>query len=102
MHSSVTRSRRRFEELAARLNEATRSRDPEPHFAGALSTPQSGMNLSKRVQAMRMLRRNEDVSHVAAALGMTRSEVELLIRVQGITRAAAGKAIGKAARQSDS
>jgi len=101
MHASATRSRRRFEELAARVTEAdTRPRDPV--FIPASATPRSGMNLSKRVQAMRMLRRNEDVSHVAAALGITRSEVELLIRVQGITRAAAGKAIGKAASQSDS
>ncbi len=45
----------------------------------------SGMNLSKRVQAVRLLRRGEDVSHVAAALGVTRREVELLIRVQKLS-----------------
>jgi hypothetical protein len=31
---------------------------------------------------MRMVRRNEDTSHIAAALGVTRKEIELLIRVQ--------------------
>ncbi len=46
----------------------------------------AGLNLSKRVHALRMLRRGEDVSHVAAALGVPRREVELLIRVQSIGR----------------
>lgn len=51
----------------------------------------SGMNLTKRVQAGRLLRRGEDVSHVAAALGVPRSEIELLIRVQELSaRRAAG------------
>jgi hypothetical protein len=48
------------------------------------------LNLSKRVQAMRMLRRNEDVSHISAALGVTRREVELLIRVQKMSAAKHG------------
>jgi hypothetical protein len=46
----------------------------------------AGLNLSKRVHALRMLRRGEDISHVAAALGVPRKEVELLIRVQTIGR----------------
>jgi hypothetical protein len=46
----------------------------------------AGLNLSKRVHALRMLRRGEDVSHVSAALGVPRREVELLIRVQSIGR----------------
>jgi hypothetical protein len=33
---------------------------------------------------MRMVRRHENVSHIAAALGVTRREVELLIRVHRI------------------
>jgi DNA-binding NarL/FixJ family response regulator len=40
------------------------------------------MNLSKRLQALRLLRRGEDIGHVAAALGISRREVELLVRVQ--------------------
>jgi DNA-binding NarL/FixJ family response regulator len=47
---------------------------PEP-------VPFSGMNLNKRTQAVRLLRRGEDVGHVAAALGIPRGEVELLVRV---------------------
>ena len=38
---------------------------------------------------MRMLRRGEDVAHVAAALGVPRREVELLIRVQSMGKARA-------------
>jgi hypothetical protein len=34
---------------------------------------------------MRMLRRGQDLAHIAAALGVPRKEVELLIRVQGMT-----------------
>jgi hypothetical protein len=57
------------------------AKEPEPvYMPGA--APRAGLNISKRVQAMRMVRRNEDVSHIAAALGVTRREVELLIRVQ--------------------
>src|SRR5713226_9744279 len=55
-------------------------------------TPRSGFNLNKRVHAMRMVRHGEDVAHIAAALGVPRMEVELLIRVQGIVTAAASAA----------
>ena len=79
MRMSAARSRQRMDEIARRLEETNR-REPEPVFIGA--PPRSGLNISKRVQAMRMLRRNEDISHVSAALGVTRNEVELLIRVQ--------------------
>jgi hypothetical protein len=49
----------------------------------------AGLNLNKRVHAMRMLRRGEDVGHIAAALGVPRREVELMIRVQSIGKAKA-------------
>ena len=55
-------------------------------------TPRSGFNLNKRVHAMRMLRRGEDAAHIAAALGVPRKEVELLIHVQGMVAAAAASA----------
>ena len=78
----------RIEEMSKRLNE---SWDREPQHATAI-VPRSGMNLNKRVQAVRMLRRGEDLAHIAAALQVPRREVELLIRVQEI-----GKAKSKAA-----
>ena len=93
------KNRRQMEELIARMDVA-KTRDPEPVIAQTSApTPRSGLNLSSRVQAMRMLRRNEDISHVAAALGVTRKEIELLIRVQAIGHAPDGKAAAKAAGQ---
>ncbi|HEY7335628.1 MAG TPA: hypothetical protein VH639_12150 [Bryobacteraceae bacterium] len=41
----------------------------------------SGVNASKRFQAIRLLRRGEDAAHIAAALSVPRREVDLLIRV---------------------
>lgn len=85
MRRDARRQKKRLEEMLARLDEAGRA--PEPVFAPAL--PRAGMNLSNRVHALRMLRRGEDVAHVAAALGVPRREVELLVRVQEIGKARA-------------
>ncbi len=110
MRIHMAKNQTRMEALAQELDRA--QRDPEPELLPAASRSGlghaqlnvsqlnvspvnvaqttvfpmnvSGMNSGKRVQAMRMVRRNQDVSHIAAALGVTRSEVELLIRVQRI------------------
>ena len=83
------RQKARLEEMAIRLDEADRPAEPAPEPAETfVPTPlRAGLNLNKRVHAMRMLRRGEDVSYIAAALGVPRREVELLIRVQSIGRA---------------
>ena len=44
--------------------------------------PRSGLNLSKRSQALQMFRRGETPLDIAAALSLPRNEVELLARVQ--------------------
>jgi hypothetical protein len=95
IHASSSRTR--IESLAQKLDQA---RAPEPDALPATiesgpgnsqmnvgrvyASPinRSGMNAGKRVQAMRMVRRNQDIEHIAAALGTSRREVELLIRVQ--------------------
>jgi hypothetical protein len=87
------RQKTRIEEMVVRLDEAERAPVAVAQEAVAPFLPaplRAGLNLNKRVHAMRMLRRGEDVSHIAAALGVPRKEVELLIRVQSIgkTRAA--------------
>jgi hypothetical protein len=77
------KDRARMDAMLKRLQNAERPA-PQP----AVSAPvllRSGMNMSKRAQVVRLLRRGEDVSHVAAALGVTRREVELLIRVQTLS-----------------
>jgi hypothetical protein len=47
-----------------------------------LPAVRSSFNVHRRAQAMRLLRRGEDVSHIAAVLNVPRKEVELLVRVQ--------------------
>jgi hypothetical protein len=59
----------------------------EPAVTFVPAPLRAGLNLNKRVHALRMLRRGEEVSHVAAALGVPRGEVELLIRVQSLGKA---------------
>jgi len=49
----------------------------------------SGLNLSRRSQALRMHRRGESPANIAASLGMPQLEVELLLKVEQI---GAGKA----------
>lgn len=89
------RQKARIEEMVARLDAAAQVPQPvaeqEAPMPFVLAPLHAGLNLNKRIHAMRMLRRGEDVSHIAAALGVPRKEVELLVRVQAIgkTRAAA-------------
>ncbi len=78
----------RLDAMLKRLEEAERPApvpDPEPEVAEPIFALRSGLNMNKRVQAVRLLRRGEDIGHVAAALGVTRREVELLVRVQKIS-----------------
>jgi hypothetical protein len=90
----VFRQKTRVEEMLARLDEAGRAPQPlAAEEATLVPAPlRAGLNLNTRVHAMRMLRRGESMTHVAAALGVPRREVELLVRVQsmGKARAASG------------
>jgi hypothetical protein len=47
----------------------------------APAAPKSGMNLSKRTQVLRLHRAGQDAGGIAAALGLQRAEVDLLIKV---------------------
>jgi hypothetical protein len=71
----IQRARARMEKGLAEKKAET----PEPVLIPA--QPRSGININRRVHALRMLRRGEDVAHVAAALGVPRREIELLVRV---------------------
>lgn len=44
--------------------------------------PLRGVNITKRTQALRMVRRGETPEQIAAALAMSRREVQLLMKVQ--------------------
>jgi hypothetical protein len=55
--------------------------------AAAAPTPgtvRSGLNLTTRSQALRMHRRGSSAEQIAAALGLPRQEIELLLKVQQI------------------
>lgn len=87
------RQRTRIEEMLIRLNDADRSEPAAQPVTEFVPAPmRAGLNLNKRVHAVRMLRRGEDVAHIAAALGVPRREVELLIRVQSMGKARAAHA----------
>jgi len=84
-----------------RLREAAGGDTPrvvEPAFSdmtGFLApSARPGMNLSRRVQALRLLRRGEDLGHIAAALGVPRNEVELVVRIHRITGQITGQITG--------
>jgi hypothetical protein len=64
-----------------------RLRDAEER-AGMLAPPpplRSGLNLSKRTQALRLFARGESPEHIAAALSLPEGEVQLLAKVQRLT-----------------
>lgn len=93
MRAQTRKHRAQMQELFDRMenSKGPEPREPEPEPVYAPTFPRSGFNLNKRIQVMRLLRRGEDVAHIAEALGVPRCEVELLIRVQRIlaTRAPA-------------
>jgi hypothetical protein len=89
------RQKKRIEEMVVRLTEAERIPEPSAEQAALAFVPaplRAGLNLNKRVHAMRMLRRGEDISFITAALGVPRQEIELLVRVQTIGRTRAASA----------
>lgn len=80
MHRAARRERLRVDAALARLQDAHPPAEREPVFVPA--TGPTGINLHRRVHALRLLRKGEDLSHIAAVLGIPRREVELLVRVQ--------------------
>jgi hypothetical protein len=86
------RQKTRIAEMATRLDEADLAPQPampELTMMVVPAPPRAGLNLNTRVHALRMVRRGEDVAHIAAALGVPRREVELLIHVQSAGKARA-------------
>ncbi len=95
IRAQARKNRARMEQALQRLEQARLALENGPPVNAATASPQtiprSGMNLNRRVQAERLLRRGEDIGHVAAALGVPRREIELLIHVQKLSaRRAAG------------
>lgn len=59
--------------------------------------PRSGLNLTKRSQALQMHRRGEGPQQIAEALSLPQNEVELLVKVQQIMLAGLEKPAVRAA-----
>ena len=71
-----------IQELIAKLEQLRAEANP------SIPTPVPGagpaLNLTKRTQALRMLRRGEPVESIASALRTPRHEIELLVKLQGM------------------
>jgi hypothetical protein len=76
--AALDQMRASLEGLAAQI------RDVQTAPAAVPAAYRTGLNLSKRSQALRMHRRGEPVAEIAAALELPHQEVELLIKVQRI------------------
>lgn len=88
MQVTNSRNRRSFDQKLDELFQKISMAPPRPAEPAFAPPPvRSGLNIEKRLQAVRMFRRNEDISHIAAAIGVARQEVELLIRVHKMTTA---------------
>jgi hypothetical protein len=66
--------------LAAQVHELQRSPSSPPEPA----SPRSGLNLTKRSQALRLHRCGESTEQIASSLQLPRQEVDLLLKVHRI------------------
>ncbi len=80
IEASLERLGTAVEEIESRLREA----EERTGMLVAPPPPPSGLNLSKRSQALRMHRRGESPQKIAASLTLPQREVELLVKVQRI------------------
>ncbi|MDX1984314.1 MAG: hypothetical protein SFV51_28820 [Bryobacteraceae bacterium] len=78
LHSELGRLRGEIEAIRARAEESERR-------AAAGATPRhplSGLNLSHRTQALRLMRKGDTPEKIAAVLGVPKGEIDLLSKVQ--------------------
>lgn len=94
MRRNTRRERRRVDELLGRLRDASPAAPPETVFVPA--SGRAGLNINRRTHILRLLRKGEDASHIAAALGVPQKEVELLVRVQEMMNAKSRVAVAGA------
>jgi DNA-binding NarL/FixJ family response regulator len=77
---AVASLREQLNGLATQLQEARR----EAASSSSCSVPRSGLNLTKRSQALRMQRRGDATAEIASTLGVPLQEVDLLLKVHRI------------------
>ncbi|MBX9599721.1 MAG: hypothetical protein K2X35_01910 [Bryobacteraceae bacterium] len=61
------------------------ARDPQPDAVAPVEI-RGGMNRTRRAEALRLAKRGESASHIAALLGVPRAEVDLLLKMQALER----------------
>jgi DNA-binding NarL/FixJ family response regulator len=77
---------RQLERLAARVDEIDQRHGPSFEW---VPEPAS-LNLNRRGHVLRLYRRGDSIPQIAAALGLSQGEVELMVKVQEMTAAPAG------------
>ena len=82
--------RQEVEVHVAQLKDGIRAADERVGVLVAPEPPPSGLNLSKRSQALRLSRSGEDSAGIAARLNLPRNEVDLLLKVQKIVLGESG------------
>ena len=80
LEDTIQQMRAYIEDLKTRLQEA----EERAGLLVAPTPPRSGLNLSKRTQALRMFHRGESPEQIAAALSIPENEVQLLLKVNRI------------------
>ncbi len=80
LEQTIEGMRAEREDLKVRLQEA----EERAGMLVAPTPPRSGLNLSKRTQALRMFHRGQSPPQIAAALGVPENEVQLLLKVSRV------------------
>jgi hypothetical protein len=87
LHAEIGELRKRMDELAARQHAPDSEGERESErsgFEGAAIPLRSGINLSRRSQALRLHRRGETPEQIASSLGVPTGEVRLLLKVHRV------------------
>jgi hypothetical protein len=72
----------------ADIKDRTNRPEPLPTVVETQAQPALALSVSKRSQALKMIRRGEPVEHIAAAVGAPHSQIRLLLKVHALIDAA--------------
>jgi len=86
MQSELGALRGQIAELQSGLEECRRRGN-----AGSPAASMTALNLTRRVQAIRLSRRGDSPGEIAAALGIPQGEVELLLKVRQMASETGGR-----------
>jgi hypothetical protein len=81
---ALDQAMQRVERTACEISQRLSAAEERAGVLVPPAPPSSGLNLSKRSQALRMSRRGDAPQHIAAALGVCENEVKLLLKIHRI------------------